>query len=333
MKKSIVAVAFASVFASSAFAADSHSNYVGSVDNFKGTVTNQNQFENLIKYTDVKTQAALRKSFADGKLTADEIKASGIQDHHFYTGLLASARNQSEYDKFLKQLNNGKNMDDYFVSNRDMKAHGSMIVNQVQATQKIKDDAQDKRVDKIVNGLKDLGNHLQAQTPTLPEQGNNGDSGNTGNTSYDDTEIKNSISQMGDAFEQRVDVVNGYLSQAGDAIKGNADKINNLQSAFESQAAHTTSEIARLDGRIDSLEKKTDKLKAGVAGATAIASLTQYTGNGTHHIAVGVGGYDGASALAGGYTYAVSSSTTVRATIALDSENEIAVGASVGHSW
>ncbi|MGL4520507.1 MAG: YadA C-terminal domain-containing protein [Phocaeicola sp.] len=329
MKKSILAIVFASAFSSSAFASDSHSNFVGSVDKFNGTIRSAEQVKDLVKYTDAKTATKLLKAFnEDGKLTAQEIKDSGISDHHFYTGYLGAATTQSQYDARMKEMNGGKDMNDYYVSNRDLKAHGSMVMNQVEAGNKL----QDARTDKIVSGLKDLGNFIQAQTPTLPDQGNN-ESTDSGNTSYDDTEIKNSITQMGDAFEQRVDVVNDYLSQAGDAIQGNTDKIGGLQSAFESQAAHTTSEIARLDGRIDSIEKKTDKLKAGVAGATAIASLTQYTGNGSHHIAVGVGGYDGASALAGGYTYAVSSSTTVRATIAIDSEKEIAVGASVGHSW
>ncbi|MGL5085681.1 MAG: YadA-like family protein [Clostridium sp.] len=122
-------------------------------------------------------------------------------------------------------------------------------------------------------------------------------------------------------------------SKLQESIGSNSSKINDLTSAFQSQAANTTAEISRLDGRIDSVEKKTEKLKAGVASATAIATLTQYTGSGTHHIAVGVGGYDGASALAGGYTYAVSYNTTIRTTVALDSEKELAFGASVGHSW
>ncbi|MGL5084870.1 MAG: YadA C-terminal domain-containing protein, partial [Clostridium sp.] len=82
-----------------------------------------------------------------------------------------------------------------------------------------------------------------------------------------------------------------------------------------------------------SLEKKTDKLKAGVAGAIAIGSLTQYTGSGTHHVAVGIGGYEGSSALAGGYTYAISAQTTIRGTVAYDSEGDFGFGASVGHSW
>lgn len=307
MKKTMMIVALTLGFSSVSFAADSHTNWQGSVDSFTGTIKNQAQFDDLIKYTDLPTQIKLRAAFKDGELTAQEIKDSGISDHHFYTGLLASAKTQGEYDKYLKQMNDGANMDDKFVSNRDLKAHGSMVMNQVEIGNKV----QDARVDKIVAGLKDLGEHIQgggSGEVTPPPSGG----------SYDDTAIKESVAEVG----KKVDAISGaggYLDQVGQA--------------FQDQASRTASEITRLDGRIDSLEKKTDKLKAGVAGATAIASLTQYVGNGTHHVAVGIGGYDGASALAGGYTYAFSANTTIRATVALDSEDEIAFGASVGHSW
>lgn len=403
--KKIIVLGLAALSMSSAFAATGHTNFAGSVDKFlsgNGVIKNEQHFEDIIKYTDVGTQLKLRAAFKDGTLTAEEIKSSGISDHHFYTGLLASARTQGEYDKILNAMNgvNGKpgNLDDLFVTNRDMKAHGSMLINQVDTklqlqagTQNKVDKEQDKkldhlmegqdaisgyvesmdkdvaantdRLDKVVAGLQDLGNHLQAQVPTLPPvdsvdpepvppvenkpyddtQVKNDIATNTGNISANSDKIEankqnittnsNNIQAMGDAFEQRVDVVNGYLSQAGSAIQNNTTAITDLSNAFQAQAAHTTQEIARLDGRIDQLEEKTDKLKAGIAGAHAVASLTQYTGNGTHHVAVGIGGYEGASALAGGYTYAISSQTTVRATVAYDSEGDFGFGASVGHSW
>lgn len=192
MKKfALTAVALAMI-SGSAMAATSHTNWEGATDKFTGTITNKDQFEDVIKYTDVKTQATLRKAFADGKLTAEEIKASGISDHHFYTGLLSSAKTQSEYDKYLKQMNGGQNVDDNFVSNRDLKAHGSMIMNQVDTkvqyvvSQQAKVDAkQDERMDKVVSGLQDLGNFItnggsigpgtgDAETPTLPEFDNDG---------------------------------------------------------------------------------------------------------------------------------------------------------------
>ncbi|MGL5014410.1 MAG: YadA C-terminal domain-containing protein [Bacteroidales bacterium] len=329
MKKTILAVLASVAFSGVAFAADSHDRYVGSVDAFTGSIKNQAQFDDLIKYTDYKTQAKLRAAFKDGTLTAEEIKSSGISDHHFYTGYLASAKSQAEYDKYLKQLNNGANVDDSFISNRDLKANNSMVMNQVQAGNKI----QDARSDKLADGLKQLGDHVANQTaPTPPVEGA---------PAYDDSAVKESIQTNTDdiaAVGGAVDKVYGYMEQMGDAIKNSSNagvsgRIDNLENAFQAQAAHTASEISRLDGRIDSLEKKTDKLKAGVAGAIAIGSLTQYTGSGTHHVAVGIGGYEGASALAGGYTYAISAQTTIRGTVAYDSEGDFGFGASVGHSW
>ncbi|MGL5013786.1 MAG: YadA C-terminal domain-containing protein, partial [Bacteroidales bacterium] len=318
---------------SSAFAATSHNMWEGATDKFTGTITSKDRFEDLIKYTDYGTQAKLRASFKDGTLTAAEIKESGIKDYHFYTGYLSSAKTQGEYDKYMKQLQGGSFSDDNFISNRDLKASNSMVMNQVDTKLQVQsglqnqvDVKQDKRVDKIVEGLKELGNHLTGPVnPSLPDGGQEVPNPPAppveNNKPYDDTQVKNDIATnsgniqaMGDAFEKRVDVVNDYLSQAGNAINSNTTAISDLNNAFQAQAAHTTQEIARLDGRIDSLEKKTDKLKAGVAGANAIGSLTQYTGNGTHHVAVGIGGYEGASALAGGYTYAISAQTTVRAT-------------------
>lgn len=379
MKK--LAIVSATLLAISSFAAvadTTHTNWQGSVDKFSGVITNQSQFNDVIKYASTDAKLKLMNSFKDGKLTAEELKASGISDHHFYTGYLSSAKTQGEYDKYLKQMNGGANMDDHFVSNRDLKAHGSMVMNQVDTKMQIaagnqsKVDAKqdqrvdqiveglkqmegmggtpseptaDPRIDKIIEGMKDIGNHLQAQTPSLPDQGGAG---------YDDTQVKNdvatnagniqnnanniqsnsnNIAAMGSAFEQRVDVMNGYLAQAGNAIQNNSDRIDSVENNFNALAQQTAADIARMDGRIDELEKKTDKLKAGVAGANAIGSLTQYTGNGTHHVAVGIGGYDGASALAGGYTYTISVNTTVRATVAYDSEGDFGFGASVGHSW
>lgn len=398
MKKTILVSAVFAALSFSAVAADSHDRYVGSVDAFTGTIKNQSQFDDLIKYTDYKTQAKLKAAFKDGTLTAEEIKESGISDHHFYTGYLASAKNQTEYDKYLKQLNGGANMDDKFISNRDLKANNSMVMNQVDTkvqtvvNKQVKVDKEQNqqlehlmegqdvigeyvqsiekevvnntdRLDKVIDGLKELGNITQ--TPNLPDGGQQIPNPPAPpvevNKPYDDTQVKNdieinagniasntdkintnagniqtntnNIASMGSAFEQRVDVVNGYLSQAGAAIASNSGRIDTLENNFNALANQTAAEIARMDGRIDELEKKTDKLKAGVAGANAIGSLTQYTGNGTHHVAVGIGGYDGANAIAGGYTYAISAQTTIRATVAYDSEGDFGFGASVGHSW
>lgn len=318
MKKTIAAVLVALGFSGGVMAAETHNRYNGAVENFKGTITNKAQFEDLIKYTKPEIQIKLRAAFKDGKLTADEIRASGISDHHFYTGYLASASNQSQYDARLKELNGGKNVDDYLVSNRDLKAHGSMVMNQVEAGNKV----QDARTDKIVAGLKELGDHLtNAPTvPTLP------DVGTGGNSSYDDTQVKEDIStnadhiqQMGSAFEQ-------HVANTKDAYAGIAD-------AFQAQAQHNAAEVARLDRRIDKVEKKVDKMKGGIASATAIATLVSPTYAGDHSVAVGIGGYDGASAVAMGYTYRFNKNTAAKVAAAIDSENEFSYGASVGMSW
>ena len=136
--------------------------------------------------------------------------------------------------------------------------------------------------------------------------------------------------------QQALTAVESYkdtIAESSAAITYNTKQVADLSSAFQTQATQTANDIARLDGRINDLYEKTDKLKAGIAGATAIASLSQYVGSGSHHFAVGVGGYDGESALAAGYTYAVSPETTLRIALALDSQDELAYGASVGHSW
>ncbi|MGL5016166.1 MAG: hypothetical protein ACRC6V_18100, partial [Bacteroidales bacterium] len=70
MKKTMMIVALTLGFSSVSFAADSHDRYVGSVDSFTGTIKNQAQFEDLIKYTDIGTQVKLRAAFKDGSLTA-----------------------------------------------------------------------------------------------------------------------------------------------------------------------------------------------------------------------------------------------------------------------
>lgn len=95
--------------------------------------------------------------------------------------------------------------------------------------------------------------------------------------------------------------------------------------------------ISELDGKIGGLNNKINKmdkrLKGGIANATAMASLVAPAYAGSNHMAVGVGGFDGANSVAMGYTRHITENISAKLTFAYGSESELSYGASVGVSW
>ncbi|MGL5583134.1 MAG: YadA C-terminal domain-containing protein [Cetobacterium sp.] len=399
----VAAIAGALGFAATANAADSHTNWQGSVAGLKDSVVirDASAVEDLIKYTDAKTAAKLRAAFKeDGKLTAAEIKASGISDHHFYTGYLAAATTQAQYDARLKEMNGGKNMDDNFVSNRDLKAHGSMLMNQVDSKVQVVvnnqakiDKEQDQkldhllegqditndyvssmdkdltsttdRLDKVVDGLKDLGNFIQAQTPSLPEEGGQitgTDTPPPPTVDYDDTQIKGDIAAVGDAVKDnagKIEQNKNDIAAVGNAVKDNAGKIeqnkqdiasvgsavqanaNNIAavgSAVKSNSDRIDANSARLDAveqwqsGIDSrLDKMDKKMSSGIAGVAAMANIPSPAVAGTTTVGAGLGHFNSETSVAVGASTYFNNGVSLKGSLAAGSE--LVVGAGVGYTW
>ena len=98
-----------------------------------------------------------------------------------------------------------------------------------------------------------------------------------------------------------------------------------------------------LHGRIGSLEQGLNEvkddvknLKSGMAGVAAMATLVEPKYKGDTSIAVGIGAYQDATALAAGITHHWENGVSGKVAIAADQtnfSNSVVAGASVGYSW
>jgi hypothetical protein len=131
-------------------------------------------------------------------------------------------------------------------------------------------------------------------------------------------ERPNSVS-VGSEGNERV------ITNVGRAVKDtdatNLGQVKDMVSASES----------RLNNKID---RSNRKLRAGIAGATAIASIPQVTQPGAHMVAVGVGNHHGQSAVAVGYSKASDNNKVIlKLNAGASTQGEYNVGAGIGYQW
>ena len=131
-------------------------------------------------------------------------------------------------------------------------------------------------------------------------------------------ERPNSVS-VGSEGNERV------ITNVGRAVKDtdatNFGQVKDMVSASES----------RLNNKID---RSNRKLRAGIAGATAIASIPQVTQPGAHMVAVGVGNHHGQSAVAVGYSKASDNNKVIlKLNAGASTQGEYNVGAGIGYQW
>ena len=125
-------------------------------------------------------------------------------------------------------------------------------------------------------------------------------------------ERPNSVS-VGSEGNERV------ITNVGRAVKDtdatNFGQVKDMVSASES----------RLNNKID---RSNRKLRAGIAGATAIASIPQVTQPGAHMVAVGVGNHHGQSAEASDNNKVI-----LKLNAGASTQGEYNVGAGIGYQW
>ncbi|WP_017518472.1 YadA family autotransporter adhesin, partial [Pseudomonas nitroreducens] len=117
------------------------------------------------------------------------------------------------------------------------------------------------------------------------------------------------------AGTERTDAVN--LGQVSDAL-----------SDFASQSD------SRYNALRKDLHEQDDRLSAGIAGAIAIASLPQPMVNGGSTTSVGIGNFNGQSAVSVGVSHTTNDGKwTAKIGGSVDTQNSFSIGAGVGYNW
>ncbi|QNS16003.1 YadA C-terminal domain-containing protein [Mannheimia bovis] len=90
----------------------------------------------------------------------------------------------------------------------------------------------------------------------------------------------------------------------------------------------------QLDKVSADLDKTKRKLKAGVAGAVAVANIPQVTQAGANLLGVGVGNYNGESAIAVGYSKASDNNKVIlKMSAGATTQGDYTFGAGMGYQW
>lgn len=137
-----------------------------------------------------------------------------------------------------------------------------------------------------------------------------------------------SLTQQGiDAAGKKVThVANGDVSATSkDAVNG-------------SQLHETNVNIAKLGDRTNQLDNKVDRvnrdLKAGIAGAAAVAGLPQVRGNGKSMLAASASNYKGQNAVALGYSRASDNGKVLlKLSGSANSRGDVISTIGVGYEW
>lgn len=84
----------------------------------------------------------------------------------------------------------------------------------------------------------------------------------------------------------------------------------------------------------DKIEKTDRKLRAGIAGATAIANIPQVTQPGANLVGLGVGNFNGQSAVAVGYSKLSDNNKVImKFSAGASTQGDYNVGAGIGYQW
>lgn len=199
----------------------------------------------------------------------------------------------------------------------------------------------------VAIGRDALANHeysvaLGAHSSTLPSAGT--DSATVGGVTYGGfagTQPQSTVS-VGSAGSERTltnvaagridatstDAINGsQLNAVAGQVSANASNINNLQQ----QIYNYGNGIDRVNKRIDDME---DDLRAGIAGATAIAFLQRPNQAGKSIVSAAVGGFRDQQAIAVGYARnSDNNKWSVKGGIGLNTRKDVNWGGSVGYQW
>ena len=125
-----------------------------------------------------------------------------------------------------------------------------------------------------------------------------------------------------------LDVHNNRIVNVADP-KDPTDAVN--KSYVDNAVKNINNNINRLDNKIDHVERK---LRAGIAGATAISFLQRPNEAGKSLVSVGVGGYRNENALAVGYgRNSDNNKVSIKVGASINTRSDVNWGGSIGYQW
>ena len=125
-----------------------------------------------------------------------------------------------------------------------------------------------------------------------------------------------------------LDVHNNRIVNVADP-KDPTDAVNKRY--VDNAVKNINNNINRLDNKIDHVERK---LRAGIAGATAISFLQRPNEAGKSLVSVGVGGYRNENALAVGYgRNSDNNKISIKVGASINSRSDVNWGGSIGYQW
>ena len=117
--------------------------------------------------------------------------------------------------------------------------------------------------------------------------------------------------------------------------QGAPTRITNVAPGINNTDAVNYGQLRGAVNNINNRINKVDKdLRAGVAGAAAIAFIQRPNEAGKSIVSVGAAGYRGESALAVGYARnADNNKISIKLGVGVNSRNDVTYGGSVGYQW
>lgn len=115
-------------------------------------------------------------------------------------------------------------------------------------------------------------------------------------------------------------------------------RVTNVADGKNPNDAVNVKQLNEMQGSVDSVRKdlhKTDKrLRGGIAGATAAANIPQVTQPGSNLLGMGVGNFNGQSAVAVGYSRSSDNNKVLfKVSGAATTQGDFNVGAGIGYQW
>ncbi len=139
----------------------------------------------------------------------------------------------------------------------------------------------------------------------------------------------------GEHAQSRIDAANTNIEAnraaqvaSNKRIAANTAQLADHEQRISGLEQQTNRQFADMKGRIDHVEKRAN---AGASAALSAASIPQVTEYQRFALGAGVGGYEGESALAVGFSSRVSSSVVLKGSVTTDSQHGFGYGAGV--SW
>ena len=135
-------------------------------------------------------------------------------------------------------------------------------------------------------------------------------------------------------------VANGSIAaDSTDAVNGSQlHATNQVVNQVAQQTIQNTNQINNVNQRVSNVENRLEhqnrKLKAGIAGSNAAASLPQVRGNGKSMMSAAVGTYEGQNAVAVGYSRASDNGKVIfKVQANANSRGKVGGGVGVGYEW